>query len=100
MKNIRLRKKELDIIKDTAKKVFGEDIKVYIFGSRVDSEKRGGDIDILIKASRKISLSKRLSFLAKLELKGIERNVDLLVLSPQTKLKGIYKEAMRTGVQI
>ena len=83
-----------------AKEVFGEDAKVFIFGSRVFPEKRGGDIDILIKVSREVATSEKLSFLAKLELKGIERKVDLLVVTPTTKLKEIHLEAMTKGVEI
>ncbi len=98
--NIRLSDEELNIIKESSKEVFGEDVKVFIFGSRVLSEKRGGDIDILIKVSRKLSISEKLTFLAKLELKGISRKVDLLVIAPKTKLKNIHMEALQTGVEI
>ncbi len=83
-----------------AKEVFGEDAKVFIFGSRVFPEKRGGDIDALIKVSREVATSEKLSFLAKLELKGIERKVDFLVVTPTTKLKEIHLEAMTKGVEI
>ena len=33
--------------------------KVYLFGSRVDNEKRGGDIDILIVGERVLSLQEK-----------------------------------------
>ena len=83
-----------------AKEVFGEDARVFIFGSRVCLEKRGGDIDILIKTSREVTTSEKLSFLAKLELKGIERKVDLLIVTPTTKLKEIHLKAMNKGIEI
>ena len=47
--NIRLTDKELKAIKDTARQVFGKDIRVWIFGSRVNPELKGGDIDIYIE---------------------------------------------------
>ncbi|SMP12734.1 Nucleotidyltransferase domain-containing protein [Desulfurobacterium pacificum] len=100
VKFIRLSKEDIKKIKETAEEVFGRGVKVYIFGSRTISDKRGGDIDILIKTEKDVSTDDELSFLAKLELKGIERKVDLIVVSPKTKLKSIHLEAMRTGVEI
>ena len=97
---IRLSEEQIKEIKRTAYEVFGKEIKIYIFGSRVILEKRGGDIDILIKTSRKISVDEKLTFLARLELRGISRKVDLLIISPDVELKGIYQEALRTGVEI
>ncbi len=43
---IRLKEEYLKIIKQSAIKVFGWGVKIYIFGSRIDQNKRGGDIDI------------------------------------------------------
>jgi len=100
MGKLRLTQKEINIIKSTAKEIFGENIKVYIFGSRTNPNKKGGDIDILIKTLNKVSVSQKLNFLAELELKGIERKVDLIVITPNTKLKEIHKEALKTGVEI
>jgi len=87
-------------IKETAYEVFGKEIKVYIFGNRTDLSKRGGDIDVLIESPKKISVDEKLTFLAKLELKGIERKVDLVIICPETKLKGIHAEALKTGIEI
>jgi len=100
MKGLRLAEKEIEKIKETAKEVFGDNIEVYIFGSRTYLDKKGGDIDILLKTNRKISIDEKLTFLAKLELKGIERKVDLLVISPYVKLKNIHREAIETGIKI
>ena len=101
MKNkVRLSKKEINIIKSTARDVFGKEVKVLIFGSRALPEKKGGDIDILVKSPKSITTSKKLEFLAKLELRGIHRKVDLLVITSQMKIKEIHLEALRTGVEI
>ncbi len=99
-KRVRLSEYEINTIKETAKEVFGKDAKVFIFGSRVFLEKRGGDIDVLIKVPKKVSISEKLSYLAKLELKGINRKVDLLVITPETKLKEIHLEAIKQGIEI
>ena len=49
---------------------------------------------------REISLDEKFGFLAKLELKSIQRKVDLLVISPETKFKDVYKKVLKTGVRI
>jgi predicted nucleotidyltransferase len=98
MKNnskVRLTEEEIKIIKETAKKYFGENAKVYLFGSRTDLNKRGGDIDLFIETNKKTSLMDELNFLSELELKGIERKVDLIVKNPFKKDKNIYQEGKR-----
>ena len=46
---MRLQKKEIQTILQVAKSIYGERVKVYLFGSRLDNTKRGGDIDLLIR---------------------------------------------------
>jgi predicted nucleotidyltransferase len=45
---MRLTQNEKDSIKKTFLEVFGEG-EIYLFGSRVDDSKRGGDIDLFIR---------------------------------------------------
>ncbi|GAB6072718.1 hypothetical protein JCM14244_10950 [Venenivibrio stagnispumantis] len=99
-KKVRLSDREIKIIKETAKDIFGSNVKIYIFGSRADLNKKGGDIDIFIETDKKTSLQDELKFLAKLEIQGIERKVDLVVKNPYTKEKSIFKEAKEKGVLI
>ena len=49
--NIRLNSFEVDAIKKAFKEVFKEG-EVYLFGSRVDDTKRGGDIDLYLVPKR------------------------------------------------
>jgi predicted nucleotidyltransferase len=50
---MRLSKEEIEFFKNEISKL-SKDAKVYLFGSRVDESKRGGDIDLLI-VSRKLT---------------------------------------------
>lgn len=45
---MRISKRTIEIINRAIKDSFGS-VKVYLFGSRVDDNKKGGDIDIAIK---------------------------------------------------
>ena len=97
-KKIRLSNEEIKIIKETAREIFGEGVKVFIFGSRTDLKKRGGDIDIFIQVNKNIPSMLKLEFLVELEKKGIERKVDLILETPLTKRKSIHREAREKGV--
>lgn len=47
---MRLKQRDIDAIKEATRATFGETAVVRLFGSRVDDDQRGGDIDLLIEA--------------------------------------------------
>ena len=47
--NMRLSKKEIQIILRVAKEIYGEGVEVYLFGSRLNDEKKGGDINLQVR---------------------------------------------------
>ncbi|WP_456471297.1 nucleotidyltransferase domain-containing protein [Caminibacter sp.] len=75
---IRLHPEEIKIIKETVLNVFGES-DIYIFGSRTDLNKKGGDVDIFVIPQNYEDLyEKRIK--AKILLKDLLfRNVDIVV---------------------
>ena len=50
---MRLQSKEIQTIIQIAKDIYGETVQVYLFGSRLNDEKRGGDIDLLVRTREK-----------------------------------------------
>ncbi len=48
---MRLSKREIEAILQVAEDIYGTDVKVYLFGSRVDDSRRGGDIDLLVRTT-------------------------------------------------
>lgn len=79
---MRLSNTSVDIIKSTLSKHL-KDAHIFLFGSRADDTKRGGDIDLFVKTSQNVSLKEELFILAKLELNGIARKIDLVLDTPQ-----------------
>ena len=103
MKNsqkIRLSKKYIETIKALALKYFDSD-EVRLFGSRTDTKKKGGDIDIYIKTGKSENiLHSKLQFLREFEKKFGQQRVDLIVEYKGSKNKIIYEEAKINGVQL
>lgn len=100
---MRLKKEELDAIKQTAMTYFGKDANVYIFGSRAVDTKRGGDIDIYIETNLKLNshelYKKKISYAIALDKKIGEQAIDIVV-NNFTDNKYIYEVARKTGIII
>ena len=97
---IRLPKDVIDEIVNLSKKYFGQDSRVWIFGSRADLTKRGGDIDIYIETPEYNNIiDKKLDFLVELDKKIGEQKIDL-VIKPLNSQDYISQEAKSTGIRI
>ncbi len=83
-------------IKQTFAEVFGEG-KVYLFGSRVDDSRRGGDIDLYLCPQKLVDEFKQKSqFSMRLQDRIGEQKIDIVIAKDQERL--IEQEAMRTGI--
>lgn len=80
---MRITDQERDAIKDVIDK-FDPDAKIYLFGSRVDDQSRGGDIDLLI-LSNLITDSDRHHIKIKLFDCLGEQKIDLIIAKDLSK---------------
>ena len=99
---MRLTNQQRTIIRETVTETFGAGANVWLFGSRVDDNKRGGDIDLLIETDL-IDLDDiartDITFLAKLQMKLGEQKIDILLDYPSRKTRPpIFLIAKQTGV--
>lgn len=76
-KKIRLSESEVKSIKSAIHAVDAE-AKIIIFGSRTDTTKRGGDIDLLV-ISKSITFSERRKIRVELLKKLGDRKIDLII---------------------
>jgi len=93
---MRLTETERTQIKNAFREVFG-DGTIYLFGSRADDSKRGGDIDLYITVEDKENLAcKKIDFLVKLKREIGEQKIDVVFDYAQDSL--IDKKARSEGV--
>ncbi len=93
---VRLSDFEIKTIKKLARDIFGE-CEVYIFGSRTNLNKKGGDIDIFIVPKERTNLfEKKIKLSAKLE-NILDKPVDVVV--SKNKNRPIEQQALK-GIKI
>ena len=99
-KKIRLNSRYITTIKSLAKRYFNTN-KVYIFGSRADMGKKGGDIDIFLQTDTgKNLLERKIAFLREFEKECGEQRVDLVVRSKNDAVHEIDQAVKERGVKI
>lgn len=86
---MRLSETTIHSIKQYARECFGQNTEVYLFGSRLDDNLKGGDIDLLIKTDvpSKEHLNKKLEFLTKLNITLGLQKIDVIVQQKDVKDK-------------
>ena len=76
---MRLSAEVINVIQDAFLRVF-EKGDLYLFGSRVDDSRKGGDIDLYVVADQQSQLGeKRIDFLAQIKQKIGDQRIDLVI---------------------
>lgn len=95
---MRLQSKEVQIIIQVAKEIYGEGVKVYLFGSRLNDEKRGGDIDLLVHTEGETkNVLARIRMIARLKRLLGDQKID--VIGDHEDSPVVY-EALKKGMQL
>ena len=99
---MRLSPESQSTITETAQKVFGAGVSVWLFGSRLDDTAKGGDVDLLVKLESPLAdsavLAARYNALLQMRL-GLQK-FDVLVIDPCTLLQPIHRQALSKGVRL
>lgn len=97
---MRLTPHQSEIIRQAAQEAFGEGTTVTLFGSRVDEDKRGGDIDLLVTPTSSDGLiARKIRMLTLLEQRLGERKVDIIIEHDQDT-RPIVQLARQTGIAL
>jgi len=96
---MRLTDNERELIKKAFYETF-RDGKIYLFGSRVDDTKRGGDIDLYLCPAQKQENERELrrKFQILLDEYIGEQKIDVVMAKDENRL--IEQVAMRDGVEL
>ena len=97
---MRLSTKEITIIKQVVASLLGSDgVQVILFGSRVDDDAKGGDIDLLIETTAeqvsRVSTANRIA--ANLQVQLGDQRIDVLLVDPNTIIKPIHDHPTHQG---
>ncbi|NPA11687.1 MAG: nucleotidyltransferase domain-containing protein [Epsilonproteobacteria bacterium] len=94
---MRLNAWEVEAIKKAANEIFGDDVKVMLFGSRVDDSKKGGDIDLYV-ITKNPSYEKKTKFWIKLQEALGEQKIDIIL--SKDKNRKIEQVALKEGIEL
>jgi predicted nucleotidyltransferase len=101
---MRLTPQQIHSIKQVAFDVFGSAAQVYLFGSRVDDQQRGGDIDLYVAEadlSLDAQLDAKLKFLVKIKQQLGDQRIDVVFAPAQGQvLLPIHRMAQQSGVPL
>ena len=99
---MRLTESQIHDIKAIIEAEVGAEASVFVFGSRTDDSKKGGDLDLMVRIPTRVErpalLSAKLSTLISDVMHGLK--VDVILQSPTTRVAPIHRIARETGIQI
>ena len=97
---MRITASQIHIIKQVVAMFAGEGAQVTLFGSRVDDDKKGGDVDLLVTLNDNVEHPAELA--AKISARLIRlfqgRKVDVLLSAPNLKALPIHSIATYKGI--
>lgn len=99
---MRITPQQVQITKNTVDRILGTANKVWLFGSRTNDNKRGGDIDLLIETDA--TINNRAAVLCRLYGALImalgDRKLDILLKDAQTADAPVFEIARHTGIKL
>lgn len=99
---MRLSFKQREIIEKIAIRHFGQDIKVYLFGSRIYPEQKGGDIDLFLEAvpEEQITIKKKIAFIIDLKKDLGDQKIDVVFKTSKTPRSKFQQMVEKTKIPI
>lgn len=99
---MRLNDIQISVIREEVQRHFGGNARALLFGSRVQDDALGGDIDLYVETegSAEETLVRELKLYAVLQRRLGEQRIDLVVHRAGSPLRSIDREAQDTGIAL
>ena len=99
---MRLSPQQAETIRRSVQRVFGPEARVWLFGSRVDDQARGGDIDLYIEAPGEADdlLEREGRLYATLQRSLGEQRIDIVTRAPGAPMGPVHEAARHRGVPL
>jgi predicted nucleotidyltransferase len=98
---LRLTRQQVKCLIEATHDSFGDTAEIWLFGSRVDDNKKGGDIDLYIETDLENG-----TVMAKLKMRELlwpvfgDQKIDILVRSRKATLSPLHEIAKSTGQKL
>jgi predicted nucleotidyltransferase len=100
---MRITEREISIIKQViASQLGSSDAKISLFGSRINDEAKGGDIDLLVETTKvqENAASIASKIVAGLQIQMGDQQIDVVLIDPQTQILPIHEYARENGIKL
>ena len=99
---MRITPEQITAIRKGVSQLAGDAARVWLFGSRVHDDARGGDVDLRLKLDDPVAepaqLSSRLAARVSRAMYG--RKVDVLIMAPNLQVLPIHAIALSEGIRL
>ncbi len=103
MLKVRLNETEINCLISKFKTIFSDTDELWLFGSRVDLTKKGGDIDLFIRTNQTYEdalFTMQIKFLASVKNEIGEQKIDVVIQTPKSQHQKIFDVALEHGVRL
>lgn len=96
---MRLTDEQVQAIRDSVSAIAGPSAQVHVFGSRLQDDARGGDVDLLVTLPEPVEHPARLSahLSARISRSMHGRQVDVVLSAPNLRRLPIHDIALKEG---
>jgi predicted nucleotidyltransferase len=96
---MRLTEAQARFIRERICAAMGNGTRIWLFGSRVDDNRRGGDVDLYVEPAQPVSLADELRVRSDIADR-LDLEVDLIVACQEPGSQPIHRIARHTGVPL
>lgn len=99
---MRLSTEQVQAIRQAARRVLGDGVRVSVFGSRALDDRKGGDIDLLFETDAQFDNRARVicQLTGALTMALGDRKIDVLLKDANTPDARVFDIAKRTGIPL